>query len=735
MLRVVAAVWLSTDGRGASWTRVNASAFAIADAAMTWLSDTTTNGVIILYDYANTVVYQSTTMGATWTSIANIATIAASQTGSVIPKASGALIFDGDNNLYLVGGSSTPVVWFSANQGSSWTYLPQPTRTTAGVQSVVTLNEVSYSCLSMQYTASSSAPSGFHRNVVVYGGFLNVSIDLDVSASTSCVAPGVFVESVLIDVILTGETASAGADLATPPSNLQASIDFHDPASPANLFSPQYPTCAYDVHALANRSSTPRMWQLGGFSTDFSQMYNRISFTQSNFATVAAYYPSYSGNTTVVSGRVGGGGALLANGNLLWFGGKTSANAGLGSNDVFFSTNNGQSFALSTAAAQWSARTDFSTIVLPLTNTVMIVGGQLGTSAATALNDVYVSTDGQGKVWTAATAIPNTSGFLDAAAVALFDSSSFGGSQAHSTVLLAPSAATTNAIYASTDLGASWAVVSTQPWTYRQRNDLTADVEGYVYASGGADDGNVFFSWNKAVSWSVLQQLSTSTVWKNTVVYEYSHDNCQFLSYTPNALSPNGYHKTLMIYGGGTATANTGVITVSTPSSNCVSTSSPYVVFGELLLPCEIACGYNGTCPSASVSCATAFAPVSSSSGAGSTGAAATSTTASAVTSVSASTAASAASAASSSSTGAAATSASSTAAAGASSASSVTTAASSASPTSPPPASTTSSSPVTPFVSSSSSAGSPTIGNDATRTTAASLLPLIAAIVLLIVA
>ena len=362
-------MWLSTDGMGAVWTQVNASAFAIGDAAMTWLPDTG-SGTIVLYDYTNTDVYQSTNMGAAWIAVAKLSTIATTQTGSIVPAATGSMIFDGASNLYLVGGSNSPVVWFSSTKGVSWTYLPQPTATVAGFQDVVTLREFSYSCLSVQYTASASAPSGYHRSLVLYGGFLTASVNYDVGVTSTCQGPAIAYESMLVDVILPGEASTAGGDLfVTPPSNLAASIDFHSPSKPANLFSPQYPTCAYDVHAIVNRSSTPRMWQVGGFSTDYTQMYNLVSFTQSNFATVTAYYPSYSGNTTVVNGRVAAGAALLYNGNLLWFGGKSSTSTGL-ANDVQYSTNNGQSFALSTAAAAWSQRSDFSTIVLPLTNNV-----------------------------------------------------------------------------------------------------------------------------------------------------------------------------------------------------------------------------------------------------------------------------------------------------------------------------------------------------------------------------
>ena len=527
----------------------------------------------------------------------------------------------------------------------------------------------------------------------------------------------------LVDILLTGETASAGSDtlLTAPPAALAASIDFHSASAPAGLGTPQYPSCAYDVHAIANRSTTPRMYQFGGFSPDYSITYNRVSFTQNNFATVAMYNPSYSGNTSVITGRAAGGAALLANGNLLWMGGGVPTAAGK-AHDVVYSTNNGQSFAVATTAALWSARSDFSTVVLPLTNIVLVIGGQAATGGP--INDVYVSTDGLGATWTKQTIVPSGGGFLDAATTALFDGKAVtGGSQAYSTVLVAPSDAyTTNSIFASVDLGVTWTVVGPQPWGFRARNQMTADVDNYVYATGGIADGEVYFSYNGGKAWTVLTQLSSSTIWANTVIYTSSHDNCQFITNTANANSPNGYHKTLIVYGGGTTTANQGVITVATPSPNCTTSSAATVVFGELLLPCELACGYNGTCP-AGASCATALAPGSSSSGSASGASAASSSAASAV-SAAITAASTAASAASSTGTVASTTSSStqSNVAVPSSSSSSSPNAASSASSASALPT-------VTATSSSSTGSGSPGTVNAAQRATSSAVASVAAAL------
>ena len=116
---------------------------------------------------------------------------------------------------------------------------------------------------------------------------------------------------------------------------------------------------------------------------------------------------------------------------------------------------------------------------------------------------MWYSSDGQGAVWNQATAAGPFPPFTDAAFCALYDGSAAGGSQQYSTLLLYIGAyESTQNVYSSTNLGASWTALVAAPWSYRLKSLMVADAEGYVYFTGGTDTGDVWYSWNKGLSWS-----------------------------------------------------------------------------------------------------------------------------------------------------------------------------------------------------------------------------------------
>ena len=225
-------------------------------------------------------------------------------------------------------------------------------------------------------------------------------------------------------------------------------------------------------------------WQLGGFTSSYSFI-NTVSFTSTGNWSQGTSYA-----VTTPGGRVAGAAGVMFNGRFLYMGGK-SQNNGSGSNDVYVSMNNGQTFSLVTAAAAWTSRSDLSVAFFPGTNLVMIAGGAT-TGGGGTLNDIWVCQDGVGAVWTQATPLP-TSAFSDAGMVALYDASA---TQKYSTVVIAE--ASTSVVYTSTDFGTTWQAASSQPWTNRYANTLSADADNYIYAAGGQNgDGNVYFSWDK----------------------------------------------------------------------------------------------------------------------------------------------------------------------------------------------------------------------------------------------
>ena len=144
--------------------------------------------------------------------------------------------------------------------------------------------------------------------------------------------------------------------------------------------------------------------------------------------------------------------------------------------------------------------------VLPLTNIIVVIGGvysATGTSTGTATNDVWMSSDGRGASWTQVTSAGPFPPFQDAAFTALYDSSTISSSntQQYSTLILYTGGY--ESIFVSTDLAQTWSTRAA-PWSIRTRGIFLADADNYCYFTGGAEDGAIWFSWNKAVSWTNL---------------------------------------------------------------------------------------------------------------------------------------------------------------------------------------------------------------------------------------
>ena len=287
----------------------------------------------------------------------------------------------------------------------------------------------------------------------------------------------------------------------------------------------------------------------------------------------------------------------------LYFAGKDNASA-VYTNDVYVSSNYGQSFSY-VGLAQFSPRSDFSTAVLPMTNYVVVVGGMYsatGGSSGIPVNDVWYSSDGRGATWTQSTAAAPFPGFQDAAFTALYNSAAVNSSAftaQYPTLILYTGGY--ESIFYSTNLGVSWTTAAA-PWSYRLHGMFVADADNWVYFTGGADDGQLWFSWNSGVTWTNLNtaQYQNRNNFNNNngnnfvpANYYYNLFNylgvtaatgqCMAVRYTANSASPNGYHKTLVLYGG----AN--VLSVaSLPSASCVLQEAVNVIYTEVMRPSEL---------------------------------------------------------------------------------------------------------------------------------------------------
>ena len=220
-------------------------------------------------------------------------------------------------------------IWFSGNQGLTWTIASQITSDPA-VQTVITLSGVTNGCLGIFYSA---APAGSvnarQTNLVFYGGNAITGLvetnplasPYNLSSCATGTATTTF-QSVIAEVVFPGQTLPSGLTVPQAPVSVQGGqpiVDFHDAGSPSNLTVALYPSCAYDVHALATRSTTPRMWQLGGFTSSYSYI-NAISYAPTgNWSLAQNFVPTYTSfaGTAAPSGRVTAAAGPLANGNFL----------------------------------------------------------------------------------------------------------------------------------------------------------------------------------------------------------------------------------------------------------------------------------------------------------------------------------------------------------------------------------------------------------------------------------
>ena len=314
-------IWISTDGIGAIWTFVGYTpGNAFDDGAIAFLYNS--NNTLVLYNTNNNLFYTSLNYGVNWTfiSVVNI--------NGVSPGAASELTVDSANNIYIAGGvAEGGQIWFSSDKGGHWTIATQITND-PNVAVVISLTSFSYGCLGIIYsTAPAGSVNAVQTNLVFYGGNAisavydtNPTSGSGLSACASGTGTANF-QSITAEVVFAGQTLPAITTTQTPSSinGGQPVVDFHDASSPSNLTLALYPSCGYDVHALLTRSTTPRMWQLGGFTSSYSYI-NTIEYTATgNWSQASMFTPTYLtfGPTGAPSGRVTAAAGPLYNGNFL----------------------------------------------------------------------------------------------------------------------------------------------------------------------------------------------------------------------------------------------------------------------------------------------------------------------------------------------------------------------------------------------------------------------------------
>ena len=328
-----------------------------------------------------------------------------------------------------------------------------------------------------------------------------------------------------------------------------------------------YPACAWDMHSAVN---IPAMWYLNGETGTTTTALNSDGYVSYDGFTTSSVYlsmPISGANATIL--RRAGSAAYLANGNLLVFGGKTTGSVVLQS--VIVSNNSGVSwYPAATTAAMWPARSDMASCVMPYTNTVVVMGGLLASGSST--NDVWISSDGQGAVWTQQPTTLTTT-WASSPCVGLYPMSV----GANSSLILTTNVAT---IYTSHNLGYSFSAVITAPWTTRNYITLVTDRDNIVYATGGQgiQDANVYVSFDVGNTWSTTSSTYNFANGLLNQQYFEASTSCSAIQ----IVTLNGiWYKQLTVYGG-TILLNTS-LTATTPveAIHATSTSS----YHPLLIP------------------------------------------------------------------------------------------------------------------------------------------------------
>ena len=170
-------------------------------------------------------------------------------------------------------------------------------------------------------------------------------------------------------------------------------------------------------------------------------------------------------------------------------------------NDVWQSTDYGETWTLVNASAGWTARQEHSSVVMP-DGSIVLMGGSV--SGYIEKNDTWRSTD-NGTTWTQITPSAGWSARYDHSSVVMPDGS---------IVLTGGYSSTTpyfnNDVWRSTDYGATWAQITTSPgWVGRYKHSCVVMPDGSIVLMGGQNiygvsNNDVWRSKNNGTTWTKL---------------------------------------------------------------------------------------------------------------------------------------------------------------------------------------------------------------------------------------
>ena len=208
------------------------------------------------------------------------------------------------------------------------------------------------------------------------------------------------------------------------------------------------------------------------------------------------------------SARDGPSSVVMPDGSIVLMGGRVGAVSF--KNDVWRSTDNGATWIQVNASAGWSARSYHSSVVMP-DGSIVLMGGYTFNSGRT--NDVWRSTD-NGATWTQMTASAGWSARDGLSSVVMTDGSIvlMGG-------YWGPPMKFMNDVWQSTDNGATWTQVNASAgWSARSYHSSVVMPDGSIVLIGGltgdiyreTDANDVWRSTDNGATWT---QMTASAGW------------------------------------------------------------------------------------------------------------------------------------------------------------------------------------------------------------------------------
>ena len=218
------------------------------------------------------------------------------------------------------------------------------------------------------------------------------------------------------------------------------------------------------------------------------------------------------------TGRTAHSSAALADGSIVLMGGEDSGGLPF-KNDTWKSVDNGATWILVNVSSGWQGRYSHSTVALP-DNSIVLTGGYIfgSWSEVGDRNDTWRSTDG-GATWMLMNASSGWEARSGHSSVSLPDGSIviMGGRSTSNNFL--------NDVWRSTDKGASWKLVNSNPgWTERGYFSSVVMADGSIVLIGGLGGSgqtarsDVWRSPDKGSSWILMN----ASPWTDVIMYHSS---------------------------------------------------------------------------------------------------------------------------------------------------------------------------------------------------------------------